>query len=368
MMETDEKTMKVAMYYKNDDVRVEEHPIPELGPSDLLVKTEVCGLCGGETMEWYLAKRAPKVLGHEPTGTVVATGPGENTFKEGDRVFAHHHVACMSCHYCHRGRFTLCEQFSKTSLMPGGFAEYFRVPAVNARHDTLLLPGNVSFEEGTIIEPMACALKGIKQTPIHPGDTIAIIGLGFMGMCYLQLIKLSHSGKIFGLDFSEWRLEKARSFGATYTIQPNLENPVEKLKDLNNGLGADVVFVVAPSLSAWETGLALCEKGAALHYGAPPPPGTEWVVDPTSLYFSEVQINSSFSANHIDTQAVLDLLAAKRINAESLITHRFGLDGVGEAINLHLSADNSLKSLIYPSQTQAEMGCLPHDVESSSTM
>jgi L-iditol 2-dehydrogenase len=354
-MAVDKKTMKVSMYYKNDDVRVEEHPIPELEPGDLLVKTEVCGLCGGETMEWYLASRAPKVLGHEPTGVVVETGPGQNKFKEGDRVFAHHHVACMSCHFCHRGRYTLCEHFNKTHLSPGGFAEYFRVPAENAHHDTLFLPDNVSFEEGTIVEPMACALKGIKQTPIHPGDTVAIIGLGFMGMCYLQLTKLSHSGKIFGLDFSEWRLEKALSFGATHTIQPNLENPNEKLRDLNNGLGADVVFVVAPNLTAWETGLALCEKGAALHFGAPPPPKTEWNVDPNALYFSEIQTNSSFSANHIDTQAVLDLLTAKRIDAETLITHRFGLDGVGQAIRLHLNSDESLKSLIYPSQTQAEM-------------
>lgn len=342
------KFMKVAVYYKNDDVRIEERPVPEPGTGELLIKTEACGLCGSETMEWYMVPRSPKVLGHEPTGIVVATGPGVTKFKEGDRIFAHHHVACLSCHYCHRGRFTLCEHFSKTKIEPGGFAEYFLVPAENADIDTLLLPEDVSFEEGTIIEAMACTLRGVRQTSIHPGDTIAIVGMGFIGMCYLQLLNLTPAGTIFGLDFSEWRLEKALSFGATYSINPNAEDPVEKLKDLNEGRGADAVFVTAPNLRAWESGLTLCEKGASLHFGAPPPPGSEWIIDPAHLFFNEIQTNSVYSANHIDTHAVLDLLASKRLDVKEMITNRFGLDGVEEAIRLHLAADASLKSLILP--------------------
>jgi L-iditol 2-dehydrogenase len=342
------KTMRVAMYYRNDDVRVEAQPIPTIGLGELLVRTEVCGLCGGETMEWYLAERAPKVLGHEPTGTVVALGEGVTKFKEGDRVFVHHHVACMSCHYCDRGRYTLCEHFSKTKIEPGGFAEYLRVPAENAQLDTLLLPDEVSFEAGTIIEPMACCLKGIRQTPLHPGDTVAVVGAGFMGMCYTQLLRLGNAGKIFVLDFSEWRLEQALNMGATHTINPKNDDPQELLRQMNDGRGADAVFVSAPTLKAWESGFALCQPGGQLHLGGPPPPGTTWSVDPTALYFSEVQINSSYSAHHIDTRSVLDLLAAGRIDADALITHRFNLDQVASAIQLLLQADQSLKSLIYP--------------------
>ncbi len=342
------KTMQVAMYYRNDDVRVEEQPIPSIGPGELLVKTEVCGLCGGETMEWYLAKRAPKVLGHEPTGRVEAIGKGVTRFKVGDRVFVHHHVACMSCHYCNRGRYTLCERFSKTKIEPGGFAEYIRVPAENAQLDTLILPDEVSFEAGTIIEPMACCLKGIRQTPLHPGDTVVVIGAGFMGMCYTQLLRLGNAGKIFMLDFSNWRLDQAIKMGATHTINPKNEDPQEVLRDLNQGRGADAVFVTAPTLEAWETGLALCEKGGQLHLGAPPPPGTTWPVDPTALYFSEVQINSSYSAHHIDTLSILDYLSAGKVDAAALITHRFNLSEVADAIELLLKADQSLKSIIYP--------------------
>lgn len=345
--------MKVAVYYKNDDVRLEERPIPCLEPGDLLVKTEACGLCGGETMEWYLAKRAPKVLGHEPTGVVVRTGPGPNPFKEGDRVFAHHHVPCMSCHFCNRGLYTMCAHFQRTRLDPGGFAEYFRVPAENARLDTYVLPDHVSFEEGTIIEPMACTLRGVRQTGIRPGDTVAIVGLGFMGMCFLELLGLSPAANIVALDFSDWRLEKARALGATHTLNPKAEDAVQKLRDLNQGRLADAVFVVAPNLKAWELGLALCEKGAALHCGAPPPPDAVWQGSPNDLFFREIRLNSAYSATHLDTRAVLDLLASGRVDAQALITHRFGLDQVEAAIRLLLAAGPSLKSVIIPALTAA---------------
>lgn len=343
--------MKVAMYYRNDDVRLEEMPIPEVGPGDLLVKTEVCGLCGGETLEWYQVDRAPRVLGHEPTGVVVAVGSGMTKFKEGDRVFPLQHVACMSCHYCHRGLYTMCQQFRQTHIHPGGFAEYIRVPCENAQLGTLLLPDSVSFEEGTLIEPMACCLKGIRRSDVQPGDTVAIVGLGLMGMCYLELLAIHPAGKIFGLDFSDWRLEKARSLGATHIVNPKGEDAVAKIKDLNEGRGADAVFVTAPTVGAWELGLQLCEKGGHLHFGAPTHPDEVWGVHPADLYFREIHTNSSFSSNHVDTAAVLDLLAAKRLDANALITHRFGLDGVTEAIQLLLKADKSLKSLIYPSFT-----------------
>jgi L-iditol 2-dehydrogenase len=258
----------------------------------------------------------------------------------------------MACHYCQRGYFTMCEQYGKTAIHPGGFAEYFRVPAENATFDTLILPDNVSFEEGTIIEPMGCCLHGIRQTPIQHGDTVIIIGLGFMGMCYLELARLSPAGLIIGMDFSDWRIEKALQLGATHGINPKMENAAEKLRALNSGRLADVVIVTAPVVSAWEQGLALCTKGAQLHLGAPPPPEATWTVNPNFLYFNEIKMNSAYSASHVDTLAVLDLIASRRVDAQALITHRFGLDGVQEAIQMLLQAGESLKSVILPPRTK----------------
>lgn len=344
--------MKVAVYYNNSDVRLEERPIPEVGPGELLVKTEACGLCGGETMEWYLAPRAPKVLGHEPTGVVAAVGEGVEKFKVGDRVMAHHHVGCMSCHYCNRGHYTMCPEYKKVHLDPGGFAEYFRVSAHSAQFDTHILPDNVSFEQATVIEPLSCVLRGIKIAGIQPGDTVVIVGAGFMGMGFVQLARIWQAGKIVVSDLNDWRLEKALSLGATHTINPTKENGVKKLRRINEGRLADSVMVTAPSGRAWKAGLELCDKGATLHVNAPPAPGETIELDPNDLYFKEITINSGYSSSHIEARTILDYLSAGRIDADAMITHRFGLDDVSQAIQLVLEAGASLKSLIIPALTK----------------
>ena len=153
--------MKAAVYYNNQDVRLEDYADPVIGPGELKIKIDSCGLCGGDTMEWYLAHKAPIVLGHEPTGVVAEVGQGVIGFKPGDRVFVHHHVACMSCHYCRRGYFTMCEKFTQTHIYPGAFAEYVRVPADNVRHDVHILPDSVSLEEDRAI--LIVIVKGIDN-------------------------------------------------------------------------------------------------------------------------------------------------------------------------------------------------------------
>lgn len=344
--------MNVAVYYNNSDIRLEERPIPKIGPGEILIKTEACSLCGGETMEWYLVPRAPKVLGHEPAGVVAEVGAGVEKFKVGDRVMAHHHVGCMSCHYCNRGYYTMCPEYKQVHLDPGGFAEYFRVSAHSTQFDTYLLPDNVSCEQATVIEPLACVLRGIKIAGIRPGDTVVVVGAGFMGMGFVQLARIWQAGKIVVSDLNDWRLEKALSLGATHTINPTKENAVEKLREINEGRLADSVMVTAPSSKAWRAALNLCDKGATLHVNAPPAPGEAIEIDPNELYFKEITINSGYSASHIDTRTILDYLSACRIDADALITHRFGLDGIGQAIQLVLQAGESLKALIIPALTK----------------
>src|SRR5512136_2147509 len=132
--------MKAAVYYSLDDIRIESKPKPSVGDDEILVEMKACGVCGSDLMEWYLRARAPLVLGHEPAGIVAQKGAKVTGFKKGDRVFVHHHVCCMTCHFCIRGDYTMCKQFHDTNIKPGGFAEYFRVPAPNLQIDTLPLP------------------------------------------------------------------------------------------------------------------------------------------------------------------------------------------------------------------------------------
>lgn len=343
--------MKAAVYYNNRDVRLEDYPDPVIGPGELKVKIDSCGLCGGDAMEWYLVHKAPIVLGHEPTGTVVEVGDGVTKFKPGDRVFVHHHVACMSCHYCRRGYFTMCEHFTQTHIYPGAFAEYVRVCAENVAHDVHLLPDWVSFEEGTLIEPVACVVKGIKLAGIQPGDTVAVVGSGFMGLNFIQLARVWGAGRIVAFDFSDWRLGKALELGADFAINSAKDDGLEALKEVNQGRGADSVIVTPNGVKAIEFGLKLAGKGATVHFFAPPDPKEQLVLHPTDLFFREITMTTTYSCSHVDTAQALQFIASGRINAKALITHRFGLDRVAEGIALFERADQSLKTLIKPALT-----------------
>jgi L-iditol 2-dehydrogenase len=345
------KTMKVAVYYSNRDVRLEERPVPQIGPGELLVKIEACGLCGGDTMEWYLVHKAPVILGHEPAGIVVEAGKGVEKFKEGDRVYVHHHVGCMACHYCLRGDFTMCEHFTQVNIEPNAFAEYVRVPAELVRLDTHLLPDNVSFEEGTLIEPLACVFKGIKVAGIQPGDTVAVIGAGLMGLGFIQFARMWGAAKIIAFDFSDWRLEKARKLGANHTINPKLEDGKARLFELNEGRGADSVIVTPHELAPVKFGLSLAGKGATVHMFAPPPPDTELKLDINDYFFRQLTLTTTYSTTHIETRQVLAFMANGRIAAQELITHRFGLDRVADGIRLLEQAGESLKIAIVPALT-----------------
>ncbi len=340
--------MKAAVYYNNRDIRIEERPIPEIGPGDLLVKVVANGLCGGEALEWYHTRNAPKVMGHEPAGIVVQVGKDVEGFKEGDRVFVNHHVGRLQSRLALRGNFTLDPFYKRTKLDPGAACEYFRAPAVNVQNDTHLLPDSVSFEEATVIEPWGCVVGGLKVSGIQPGDTVAVVGAGFMGMGFVHMAPLFGAGKVFALDFSDWRLQKALEMGANHTINPQTEEAVEKLFDMTSGHGADTVIVTAPSVKAWELAYSLVGLGGTLHFGAPPPGDQQWTINPEKLYFSEVTFTSKYSADHHDTFQVLRWLESGRIDPNPTFTHRFRLEDIRQAFDLLLEADQSLKSILYP--------------------
>lgn len=343
--------MKAAVYYNNRDVRLEDVPEPIIGPGEIKVKIDTCGLCGGDTMEWYLAPHAPTILGHEPTGTVVEVGEGVSRFKPGDRVFVHHHVACMSCHHCRRGYFTMCANFRRTNIDPHAFAEYIRVPAENVQHDVHLLPDFISFEEGTLIEPIACVIKGIKRAGIQPGDTVAVVGAGFMGLGFVQLARVWGAGQVVAFDLNDWRLARARELGADQAINSGRVDGLEALKEVNQGRGADAVIVTPNGIGPIEFGLQIAGKGATVLLFAPPHPDATLTVHPTDLFFREITVTTTYSCSHIDTAQALRFIASGRINARAMITHRFGLDRVADGIRLVEQAGESLKVLIKPALT-----------------
>jgi L-iditol 2-dehydrogenase len=338
--------MKAAVYYSQQDIRIEELPMPKLDEDEVLVEMKACGVCGSDLMDWYLKGRAPLVLGHEPAGVIAEKGSKVRDFKVGDRVFVHHHVACLTCHYCKHGDHTLCEQFHNTNIKPGGFAEYFKVPFKNLQLDTLMLPQPVTFEEATLIEPVGCCLRAIRKSNIQTGDSVAVIGAGTTGIIHVGLSKIFGAAKTIVSDLFDFRLTVAKKFGADVLVNPEREDLDSIVKAETGGVGVDVAVVTAPSLDAYKSGMRICRKGGRLIVFAPTAPGKYLEVSPKELFFSEVQIIPSYSTSHLETREALDLIASGRLNVKVLITHRFRLADTAKAFKTALGSKESLKVIV----------------------
>ena len=334
------------MYYSKEDIRTEEMSTPKIGEDEVLVEMKACGICGSDLMEWYLKSRAPLVLGHEPAGVIAKKGRTVKGFNVGDRVFVHHHVACLTCNYCTHGDYTLCKQFHKTRIEPGGFAEYFKVPAPNLQIDTLKIPETMSFEEATFIEPVGCCLRALKKCSIQAGDSLAIIGVGAIGIIHVALSKIFGAEKTFVSDPIDYRLNVAKQFGADVAINPVKEDLTAVVKAETDGRGVDTAVVTAPSLEAYKAGLSVCRKGGKLCVFAPIEPGKYLQISPKELFFSEIQIIPSYSTSHLETRAALKIINSGRINVKKLITHRFKLGEAAKAFKTALESKESLKVIV----------------------
>jgi len=339
--------MKVAMYYSSKDIRIEEIPPPRIDNDEILVNMKACGICGSDMMDWYLKSRAPLVLGHEPAGAVAKKGSRAKGFDIGDRVFVHHHVACLKCYYCLREEYTLCEQFHKTNIKPGGFAEYFKVPAANLKIDTLKIPDTISFEEATFIEPVACCLRALKKCKVGIGDSVAVIGTGTTGIIHTALSKTFGAAKTIVSDLVDYRLMMAKKFGADIAINPQKEDFADIVRAETSGKGVDVAIITAPSLEAYKTGLSVCRKGGKLCVFAPTDPSKYLQISPKELFFSEIQIIPSYSTSHLETRAALEMMESGKINVSELITHRFRLADAAKAFETVLKDVESLKVIIF---------------------
>ena len=340
--------MRVAMYYSNQDVRVEEMPRPEIGPGELVVRVNASGICGSDLMEWYRTDRVPLVLGHEIAGEVVAVGEGVEHYKVGDRISASHHVPCNTCHYCLKGHPTVCETLRKTHFYPGGFAEYIRLPAINVDRGVYRLPEEVSFEEATFIEPLACVLRGQQLARVQPGLRVLVIGSGIAGLLHIQLARATGAGRIVATDISDYRLKAAREFGADETLHAAEDVPA-RLRQVNEGRLADVVIISTGALSAIRQGLQSVDRGGTVLFFAPAQPGDTFPVSVNDLFWrNEITLTSSYASAPSDHATALELIRTRRVRVREMITHRLSLAETEMGFRLVSEARESIKVIIEP--------------------
>jgi L-iditol 2-dehydrogenase len=340
--------MRVAMYYTNRDVRLEEMPVPRIGPGEMLMRVTASGICGSDLMEWYRRDKAPLVLGHEVTGEVAEVGEGVSGFAVGDRIVATHHMPCNVCHHCLRGNHTACEMLRRTHFHPGGFAEYLRLEPIHVDRGVYHLPDEVSFEDGTFVEPLACTLRGQVRAGLEPGSSVLVLGSGIAGLLHIQVAKALGAGRVVATDVLETRLEAARKFGADLAIDAREDVPA-RLREVNEGRLADLVIVSAGAVVAVEQGLASVDRGGTVLLFAPTEPGTEVAISINDLFFrNDITLTTSYAGSPADLVAALELIRARRVSVGEMITHRLGLAETGNGFDLVAEGRSSIKVIIEP--------------------
>jgi L-iditol 2-dehydrogenase len=339
--------MRVAVYYNNRDIRLEERPRPEIGPGELLVRIEASGICGSDIMEWYRVPKAPIVLGHEVAGVVEEVGEGVDRFTVGDRVVTTHHVPCNTCRYCLTDRHSVCDTLKATHFDPGGFSELVRLPAINVDRGTFRLPDQVSFEEASFVEPLACAVRAFRLARLEPGQSVAVLGSGISGVLFIQLAKALGASPIIATDIDEHRLTEAARFGADDTLPADSDVPA-RIREANDGRLAERVFVCTGALPAIRQALGCVDRGGTLMWYAPADPGVTFEFPLLEVWANGTNLVHSYAGPPDDMRRALELIAARRVDVAGMVTHRLGLAETQHGFDMVIEGGDSLKVVVEP--------------------
>ncbi len=343
--------MKSSVYHDIGDFRYEETAIPDIGDGEVLIRLKACGLCGTDihkAVEKTVA--TPAVLGHEVAGEIVKVGSAVTAFQPGDRVFVAHHVPCFACYHCQRGFYSLCPQFTKTNLDPGGFSEYIRASELHVKHTMGKLPDGLSYEQGAMVEPVACCLHGFDALNMHSGDSVLILGAGQVGCIHAQIARHRMAGRVIVSDVNAYRLAKAKELGADIVIAADRENVRERVMQETEGRGADIVIICAGIGALLTQAMECVARGGTVLAFAPF--HEQPVPIPAHRFFAdEIRVVGTYSSTPYNYLPALDMLQKGVIDVERMVTHRFSLAHVSEAIECaHNPREDVLKVMIVPEQ------------------
>jgi len=341
--------MLIANYYSNTDIRIEDRPVPQIYAGECLIKILASGICGSDLMEWYRRDSVPLVLGHETAGEVIEVGNGVNHLKPGDRVVVSHHVPCLECRYCQRGHETMCKTLHSTTYDPGGFSQYVRLPEINTRLGVFHIPKNVTYEEASFAEPLACVIRGQDRIGIQKGDAVVVIGSGISGVLHIALARARGAEFIIACDINETRLPWAAKFGADVAIK-DASSISGKLLD-NIGRMADIVILTTGHPDAVQAGFETAADGSTILLFAPSDPNTTVQIDINKLFFKHDRtVTTTYANSPNDLKEALSLIAEKKIPVADMITHRIALDEIQYGFDLVQNGLESLKVIVEPNR------------------
>ena len=339
--------MKASVCYKQNDLRTEDLPIPEISDNEVLIKMLACGLCGTDIQKIRGdSVNKPTVLGHEVVGEIVKKGKNVSKFEIGDRVITAIHVPCFTCHYCNKGHYTICEQFRTNNIDPGGFAEFIRIPKLHLNHLTHKVSNNVTDEEATLIEPIACCLHGLKQADIRPNDSVLIMGAGTIGILHAQLAKIKGANKVIVSDMSKFKLQKALNVGCDYAINIKEKNIIDEVNKITDGQGVDVIVIAAGVSSLVADAVNMVRRAGKIIVFSGFDKNKLVTIDVSRFFKDEISIIGTYSVTPYEFPEALDLLEKRKLNTKEMITHVYPLNKLSEAIDISTNPEQPVLKVI----------------------
>jgi L-iditol 2-dehydrogenase len=344
--------MQAAILYGKEDVRMESVPIPSIGPGELLVRVRTALTCGTDVKVFrrgYHAKmiRPPALFGHEMAGDVVAVGDGIGQFRAGQRIVAANSAPCDRCFFCQHGQQNLCQDLLFNN---GAYAEFIRLPARIVQKNTYLIPSSIGYKDAALVEPLACAVRGLDESNVHAGDTLAIIGLGPIGLMFVQLAKYAYGAHVIAVARRQEQVDRALRLGADEgLLMGNHASLATELKSRTAGRGADVVIEAIGHPEAWELATQLVRRGGTINFFGGCPSGTKVGLDTGLLHYSEITCKASFHHTPAHIRRSLEFLAQGKVNASFLVNHEEPLSQLPQVLHdLAHRRNGQIKTAIIP--------------------
>jgi L-iditol 2-dehydrogenase len=350
LMKVSRDKMTAAVLYGKRDVRIEQIPIPRIEPGEVLVRIKAALTCGTDLKVYRQGFHArmivpPSVFGHELAGIVEEVGEGVESFSPGMRVVSANSAPCSECFYCEQHLENLCENLQFNN---GAYAEFIKIPERIVRQNLLILPDNVSFREAALVEPLACVLRAAEKTGIEEGNTVAVIGMGPIGLMFVQVLKIM-GAKVIALGNRSSQLAMAKSMGADYVIDSTKANVVEQVRRITDGMrGADVVIEAVGLKETWQQAMGMVRRGGTINLFGGCPSGTHIPLDSTLIHYSEISIKANFHHTPRHIREALDAIHRGKFKAKSLITGEENLASLGSVLERLLNRNGDLKIAIIP--------------------
>jgi L-iditol 2-dehydrogenase len=345
-----EKQMTAAVLYGKEDLQIESVAVPSIGDGDVLVRVQAALTCGTDVKVFRRGYHArmivpPALFGHELAGDIVAMGKKVRRFKVGQRVVAANSAPCLECFYCKRGSENLCEDLLFNN---GAYAEYIRIPSRIVERNMYEIPSHVTYQDAALVEPLACVLRGIDETPVRAGDTAAVIGLGPIGLMFVRLAKTC-GARVIALGRRKTQLDRAAAMGADeLIISGDPGETVEKVRELTGGRGADVAIAAVGSPEVWEMAANSLRRGGTVNFFGGCPNDSRIQLDTQWLHYSEITCKASFHHTPAHIRKALDFVSRGVITARDFVNREEPLTNLLEVMRHLMSHNGHMKTAIIP--------------------